>query len=171
MVFTQHKAKKATHQSILSRLSIVSASLSRKSSCVNARGIPTAVYEVLHLLSCRGGVPPGRTWLGYPSCLARWGTSSPRWQTDGWTDTCQNIAFPRTTYAVGNYDVSCTCCVWPLIWFLFHPPLPSFLLVEYFPVISIWKVFWGGDYISVKLRSITTAVTPVGKHFSSICIK
>ena len=23
-------------------------------------------------------------------------------QKDGWTDTCQNITFPRTTYAVGN---------------------------------------------------------------------
>ena len=28
----------------------------RKSSCVNARGIPTAAYQVLHPLSCPGGV-------------------------------------------------------------------------------------------------------------------
>ena len=34
----------------------------RKSSCVNARGILTAAYQVLHLLSCRGGTPAG----GYP---------------------------------------------------------------------------------------------------------
>ena len=53
----------------------------RKSSCVNARGIPTAAYQVLHLLSYRGGgggrgypildggYPPVLTWdqsLGYP---------------------------------------------------------------------------------------------------------
>ena len=152
----------------------------RKSSCVNARGIPTAAYQVLHLLlevgyppagvlppgqsnggyprwgtpqpglmegSTQGGVPPGRgtpqsglmgvpkvgtpsrgtpwpglvggTWGGYPlagepppppgpglgtppSGPGR-GTPPPRCgQTDGWTDTCQNITFPRTTYAVGN---------------------------------------------------------------------
>ena len=43
----------------------------RKSSCVNARGIPTAAYQVLHLLSCTGGYPlPGVPLvgghLGYP---------------------------------------------------------------------------------------------------------
>ena len=53
----------------------------RKFSCVNARGIPTAAYQVLHVLSCLGdppaggypipaggyplaGVPPILTWLG-----------------------------------------------------------------------------------------------------------
>ena len=46
-----------------------------------------------------GGLPPSWTWLGYPS----WpGGVSPCGQTDGWTDTCQNITFPHTTYAVGN---------------------------------------------------------------------
>ena len=34
----------------------------RKFSCVNARGIPTAAYQVLHLLSCtRWGTPPPPT--------------------------------------------------------------------------------------------------------------
>ena len=33
--------------------------LTRKSSCVNARGIPTAAYQVLHGLSCPGGWGPG----------------------------------------------------------------------------------------------------------------
>ena len=34
--------------------------ITRKSSCMNARGIPTVAYQVLHLLSCTwGGVPPG----------------------------------------------------------------------------------------------------------------
>ena len=67
-------------------------------------------YQVLHLLSCTGGtpslaggtlgvppppagVPPGWTWLRYPHVDR---------QTDGRTDTCRNITFPRTTYAVGN---------------------------------------------------------------------
>ena len=68
--------------------------LTRKSFCVNARGIPTAAYQVLHLLSCRGGggthlgyppIRPGRgvtpswvspyqTWLGYPPPQHGWGT-------------------------------------------------------------------------------------------------
>ena len=156
----------------------------RKSSCVNARGITTTAYQVLHLFpevgyppprqvwwegtwggvpppaggtpcqvwwgvpevgyppgrgtpcqvwwgGTRGGVPPlarseggylrweyppgwtwlgyqpppGWTWLGYPPPLAGpgWGTPPPRCgQTDWWTDTCQNITFPRTSYAVGN---------------------------------------------------------------------
>ena len=75
----------------------------RKSSCVNARGIPTAAYQVLHLLSCTGGgypclrvypipgrggggVPPIWTWpvvspgqVEYPSLPAGpgWGTPPP----------------------------------------------------------------------------------------------
>ena len=108
---------------------------------MNARGIPTAAYQVLHLLSCRGGYPllgdtpcqgvlhlvpcQGVLHLGVspPSDLAGvtpfgpgWGMPPPQldlagvlpWpsQTDGWTDTCQNIAFPRTTYAVGKYLAS-----------------------------------------------------------------
>ena len=49
--------------------------ITRKSYCVNATGIPTAAYQVLHLLSCTGeGVPlwgvPHPCWgvphLGYP---------------------------------------------------------------------------------------------------------
>ena len=135
----------------------------RKSSCVNARGIPTAVYQVTQLspkvgyppTSSDGGyprwgtppvgvpptrsdwgtqggvppaVPPGQvqwgyprwgppgqgyppphwTWLGYPPPhldLAGVTPPPPVWtdrQMDGWTDSCQNITFPRTTYAVGT---------------------------------------------------------------------
>ena len=53
--------------------------VTRKSSCVNARGIPTAAYQVLHLLteveylpSCRGTpqVWQGVSEMGYP----HWGT-------------------------------------------------------------------------------------------------
>ena len=45
--------------------------ITRKSSCVNARGIPTAAYQVLHLLSCtRWGYPSrsGPMGGGYLSC-------------------------------------------------------------------------------------------------------
>ena len=52
--------------------------LTRKSSCINARGIPTAVYQVLHVLSCPGG---GGTLQGVPG----WGipilTLYPSWGT------------------------------------------------------------------------------------------
>ena len=76
-------------------LTFVMALSTRKSSCVNARGIPTAAYQVLHLWSCWGGGG------GYhPSDLD--GGGAPCGQKEGWTDTCQNITFPRTTYAVGN---------------------------------------------------------------------
>ena len=158
--------------------SSVNLKKTRKSSCVNARGIPTATYEVLHP---RWGTPPvgvapwpglmgggyprwgtphrgtpqpglmggylrwgtsGRgtpyphqvwwgvpgvgycPWQGYPPpsrgtlCQVWWGVpkvGSPHWtwlgypprcgQTDWWTDTCQNITFPRTAYAVGKNSI------------------------------------------------------------------
>ena len=44
------------------------------------------------------GVPPSWTWLVYPSPPQVWTDR----RMDGWTDTCQNITFPRTTYAVGK---------------------------------------------------------------------
>ena len=97
----------------------------RKSSCVNARAILTAAYQVLpevgyppigvpptrsnggvpevgYNAPCQGnppaGVPPPPLWiwLGYPP------PPGVDRRMDGWTDTCQNITFPRTTYAVGN---------------------------------------------------------------------
>ena len=49
----------------------------RKSSCVNARGIPTAAYQVLHLLSCtRWGTPPVGVppWPDPMEGYLRWGT-------------------------------------------------------------------------------------------------
>ena len=120
----------------------------RKSSCVNARGIPTAAYQVLlggvpslfqgtPLPGLTGGVPgvppigvpPTRSDRGYPEYPCQvplpWpglmgvlgvpphldlaGVPPPRCgQTDGWTDTFQNITFPRTTYVGGNYAVFVT---------------------------------------------------------------
>ena len=52
--------------------------------------------------------PPTWTWLGYPPPPPGPGSGTPPpplgvdRQNDGWTHTCQNITFPRTTYAVGN---------------------------------------------------------------------
>ena len=58
----------------------------RKSSCVNARGIPTAAYQVLHLLT-EVGYPPIQVWPGgeYP----RWGY--PHWGTPCWGTPCLGL--------------------------------------------------------------------------------
>ena len=63
----------------------------RKSSCVNARGIPTAAYQVLYLLSYRGEVPHprlggGTPIMGYPPSwpgTSRWGTPQKGHGTSG----------------------------------------------------------------------------------------
>ena len=85
--------------------------VTRKSSCVNARGIPTAAYQVLHLFPEVGyppaGVPPwpgltgGLPKVGYPPparvppSQVWWGGGYSRWVTPGrgylppphvWTD-------------------------------------------------------------------------------------
>ena len=58
----------------------------RKSSCVNGRGIPTAAYQVLHVLSCPGGgggVPElgyPRGWWGYPILAILTCPGSTPWQ-------------------------------------------------------------------------------------------
>ena len=56
----------------------------RKSSCVNARGIPIAAYQVLHMLSCPGGggglgtlgyaLPPPnpQSWPGLGGVVGAW---------------------------------------------------------------------------------------------------
>ena len=49
----------------------------RKSSCVNARGIPTAAYQVLHLLPEGGDIPPLQ---GTPLAMSD-GGGYPRWGT------------------------------------------------------------------------------------------
>ena len=63
----------------------------RKSFCADARGIPTGVYQVLHLLSCMGVYPllggthigyPHHTWLGYPPSSGP-GWDNPRSDLDG----------------------------------------------------------------------------------------
>ena len=48
------------------------------------------------------GYPPGQTWDGVPPRpeILRWGT--PPASVGRYTDWCQNITFPRTTYAGGK---------------------------------------------------------------------
>ena len=48
--------------------------------------------------------PPTASWHSGKCCKALWdmGTPPVDRQIDGWTDACQNITFPRTTYAGGN---------------------------------------------------------------------
>ena len=50
----------------------------RKSSCVNARGILTAAYQVLHLLSCTGGGGGSIPARGYPT-LGTHAVGTPPW--------------------------------------------------------------------------------------------
>ena len=96
----------------------------RKSSCANARGIPTTAYQVLHLLPevgypppaggtlpQPGGLPPSRgyspswTWMGYPPPpIPGRGTPPPvDRQMDGQTRV-KTLPSRRTTYAVGNHE-------------------------------------------------------------------
>ena len=65
---------------------------------------PSQVWGVPHPMSggypdLEWGTPPSRPGMGYPPHL-RWGT--PPASVDRYTDWCQNITFPRTTYAGGN---------------------------------------------------------------------
>ena len=59
----------------------IKLSKTRKSSCVNARGIPTATYQVLHLLTEVGypplGYPPVQVWQGGTWGTPHWGTPPP----------------------------------------------------------------------------------------------
>ena len=51
----------------------------RKSSCENARGIPTAAYQVLHLLT-EVGNPPPPSGSPHPGLMGgTWGGVSPHW--------------------------------------------------------------------------------------------
>ena len=60
------------------------------------------------------GAPPSQTWDGVPLPPARPGMGYPlpsHTSVDRHTDWCQNITFPRTTYAGGKNcsDASCPC--------------------------------------------------------------
>ena len=86
----------------------------RNSSCVNARGIPTAAYEALHLLSCTGGVPPAGgypiwTWQGYshprldggtPLSGTGWGTPPP--VVPGWGTPTGQVGYPLAGHGWGT---------------------------------------------------------------------
>ena len=89
----------------------------RKSSCVNARGIPTAAYQVLHLLPYPGGY---LHWRGVPTFHREGGGTYLQGPHGGylhwigWGVATMEVGPPvvdrlktvcsRTTYAVGNND-------------------------------------------------------------------
>ena len=93
----------------------------RKSSCVNARGIPTATYQVLHLLgvppplsdmagvpplpSDLNGVPPCLDLAGVPPIRPGWGTpppSGPGWGTPPHLDLAE-VPPPRPGWGAPPY--------------------------------------------------------------------
>ena len=92
---------------VLSSSSVKREIWTRKSSCVNARGIPTAAYQVLHMLSCPGGIPQvPPTWgtpLRNPPSWPIWGGGVPHphpdlpWVSPAWDTPCPDLAgrYPR----------------------------------------------------------------------------
>ena len=72
----------------------------RKSSCVNARGIPTTAYQVLHVLSCTsGGTPVGVTLCRHPL-----GGVPPSWPGPGGTlGGCPLSGVPHCPDLAGGY--------------------------------------------------------------------
>ena len=97
------------------------------------RGVPKVGYPPHHHLPA-GGTSPATCDMGHPPRPGptgghpRWGMPLPAGGTpqldlagvpppgvDRQTDTCQNITFPRATYAVGNNVINIWCwCVHPL---------------------------------------------------------
>ena len=67
----------------------------RKSSCVNAIGIPTAVYQVFHLLP-KVGYPPPRSDMGV---YLRWGTPSRGTPQPGLMGDTWGGVFPSWTWS------------------------------------------------------------------------
>ena len=96
----------------------------RKSSCVNARGIPIAESQVLHLLSYPGGTylgqeggEPTLAGVGAPTLAGGGGGGVPTLArqvptlagggggaTYPWCEQTGNITFPHPSDAVGNYN-------------------------------------------------------------------
>ena len=78
----------------------------RQSSCVNARGIPTAAYQYSHVLSCpgrvsqvspshpdlAGGTPGGGPWLGYPPSWPGLRGGTLGWAPPGWVPPGPDLA-------------------------------------------------------------------------------
>ena len=91
------------------------------------------------------GYPPSQTWVGVPPQPGLgWGT--PPTSVDRHIDWCQNITFPRTTYAGGNNSVSSN---FPTKWGIFFVcDLPRFNVVG----ILCEKVLWSYPLIYDVMR-------------------
>ena len=96
-------------------------------------GAPIKTWDGVLPIQTWDGVPPSGlgmgyplTWDGFPHQDLGWGTPHqldgvpPPASVDRHTDSCQNITFPRTSYAGGNYSLAinmCALCVFRiLIW-------------------------------------------------------
>ena len=117
--------------------------LTRKSSCVNARGIPTAAYQVL-----LGGIPPPPS-VGVPPPTARFARGYPRWSTPHWgTPPGQvwwgvpKVGYPQPGLMWGVSEVGNTPC-----WGTPRPGLMGVPEVGYPPSgYPPWPGLTGGGY-------------------------
>ena len=90
--------------------------------------------------------PPHWTWPGYPPPRWTWlgyslpGVPPPLPVVDRRTDTCQNITFPHTTYAVGNKrDCVSAVCVGLLR--EYEPPASGATKLRYFFTTSTLQIY------------------------------
>ena len=97
--------------------------------CVNARGIPTAAYQVLHVPSCPGGMPAGGE--GYP--ILPWGTHGLGYPLSDLAGVTPSQTWP-------GYPQSDQARVLPKQTWLGYPsdlagvPAPPLDLVRYLPI-------------------------------------
>ena len=148
------------HSDVESDIVVVRTSITRKSSCVNARGIPTAAYQVLHMLSYPGvggrQVPwlGGGSTLGYPLSWPGWGGRYLGWRwgivTLGYVPPLpcgqtKNITFPHPSDAIGKnhlFQYSLVISGLNSQKILFSCSLSClFSLSVYWPLMRYWS-FW-----------------------------
>ena len=92
--------------------------ITRKSSCVNARGIPTAAYQVLHLFPEVGYPPPPQPGLmgGVPKVGYPPGRGYPPARSDGGTQGGYPLVPPRAGPGWGTLPPRWTWLGYPPVW-------------------------------------------------------
>ena len=104
-----HKAAMVCLIFVAEHLTFVKLLITRKSSCVNARGMATAAYQVLHLLTEVGYPPRWGTLCRGTTPLAGPGSGTPHRGTPsapGWTGSGTSLA---------GSGSGTTACTWNLV--------------------------------------------------------